>query len=184
MHNVTLVGVLAADSMLNVGDYLATEQTFSMISQVSGRAGRGEKKGRVIIQTYNPEHFVVECAKEHDYDNFYNKELHLREQMEYPPFKDIVVISLLSKNEENAKKDAYKTYDELKYKFKDRENIDIFEAIPAKISKINKEYIWRIIIKVVNAESINSELNELLYNNLNNRSNSSIYIEVNPDNLN
>ena len=84
--NVTLVGVIAADGSLNIDDFRANERTFQILTQVAGRAGREKDKGRVIIQTYNPDNFSIECAKKNDYELFYNTEIGLRKQLKYPPF--------------------------------------------------------------------------------------------------
>ena len=84
--NVTAVGVLAADLILNLPDYTAAERTFQLLTQVAGRAGRGDKLGRVVIQTYNPEHYSIVAAQQHDYLAFYEKEIQMRELMVYPPF--------------------------------------------------------------------------------------------------
>ncbi len=89
--NVTLVGVLAADSALNVGDYRAQERTFQILTQVCGRSGRGEKRGRAIIQTYMPDEYSIQMAKNQDYEKFYNNEIKVREQLNYPPFCDIML---------------------------------------------------------------------------------------------
>ena len=88
--NVTTVGVLAADMILNLPDYTAAERTFQLLTQVAGRAGRGKKQGRVVIQTYNPEHYSILAAQQHDYRSFYQKEIAMRELMAYPPFTYLV----------------------------------------------------------------------------------------------
>src|SRR5699024_3291132 len=92
--NVTLVGVVAADSSLNLGDFRANEKTFQTLTQVAGRAGRGDCEGRVIIQTYNPDNYAIEYSKLQDYDLFYNTEIELRKQLKYPPFCDIILIDM------------------------------------------------------------------------------------------
>ena len=89
--NVTLVGIIAADSSLHIGDYRAEERTFQTITQVSGRAGRGEKLGRVIVQTYNPDNYAIVCSQKQDYENFYDGEIQLRNSLNYPPFCDIIL---------------------------------------------------------------------------------------------
>ena len=104
--NVTLVGVIAADSSLNIDDYRANERTFQILTQVAGRAGREQLEGNVIIQTYNPENFAIQCAKEQNYDKFYNTEIALREQLKYPPFSDIILIGFSSLNENEVKQIA------------------------------------------------------------------------------
>ena len=84
--NVTLMGIMAADMSLNAGDYRGAERTFQMITQAAGRAGRGEKPGRVIIQTYQPENYSVLAASTQNYDSFYETESAFRQMMNYPPF--------------------------------------------------------------------------------------------------
>ena len=96
--NVTLVGVIAADSSLNIDDYRAHERTFQTLTQVAGRAGRGKDKGKVIIQTYNPDAFCIQYAKKQDYKVFYNTEIMLRKQLRYPPFCDIILVGISSEN--------------------------------------------------------------------------------------
>lgn len=91
--NVTLVGVIAADSSLNMDDYRANERTFQILTQVAGRAGRENLPGKVIVQSYNPENFSIQCAKKQNYENFYETEIALRKQLKYPPFCDITVVS-------------------------------------------------------------------------------------------
>lgn len=90
-ENVTLVGVLAADSSLNISDYRGSERTFQLLTQVCGRSGRGDKKGRAIIQTYLPDEFSIQTAKAQDYERFYSNEIKVREMLKYPPFCDIIV---------------------------------------------------------------------------------------------
>src|SRR5699024_11186848 len=100
--NVTLVGVIAADSSLNLDDFKANEKTFQLLTQVAGRAGRENMPGKVIIQTYNPDNFSIECSKKQDYKLFYNTEILIRKQLKYPPFCDIIVIGISSENEQEG----------------------------------------------------------------------------------
>ena len=101
-----MVGVIAADGSLNIDDFRANERTFQILTQVAGRAGREKEKGRVIIQTYNPDNFSIECAKKQDYKLFYNTEITLRKQLKYPPFCDIIVIGFTSTDENEVIKSA------------------------------------------------------------------------------
>ena len=101
--NVTLVGVISADTSLNIEDYRSNERTFAILTQVAGRAGREQKKGKVIVQTYNPENFVIEHAKNQNYEKFYNTEIELRKQLKYPPFCDIIMIGITSSKEEETR---------------------------------------------------------------------------------
>lgn len=106
--NVTLVGVIAADSSLNIQDYRAIENTFQILTQVSGRAGRENNDGNVIIQTYDPDNFCINCAKEQKYEKFYETEISMRKQLKYPPFCDIIMFGINSTNEEDVKKTSRK----------------------------------------------------------------------------
>lgn len=96
--NVTLVGVINADTSLNIPDFRSSENTFSLLSQVAGRSGRSEKTGEVVIQTFNPEHYAIEYAKRHDYLGFYNKEMEMRKILKYPPFYYLCYIKISGKD--------------------------------------------------------------------------------------
>ena len=141
--NVTLVGVISADASLNIEDYRAVERTFQTLVQVSGRAGR-EESGRVIIQTYNPDHYAIIDSQKQDYDLFYNHEVSLRKMLKYPPFCDIMLVSFLSNNMKNIKDISGLVYRKLKSV---ESNLEIYNPVPAPIDKIKGKYRWRIIIK-------------------------------------
>ena len=140
--NVTLVGVLAADSSMNISDYRASERTFQLITQVCGRAGRGDKKGRAIIQTYMPDEFVIQMAEKQDYLSFYKSEIKVREKLNYPPFCDIMIGVLMGPNESTVKNDAKLFYDIFK------EHFELFNPMPAPISKVNDNFRWRVLGKM------------------------------------
>ena len=93
---ITLVGVISADTSLNIPDFRASERTFQMLTQVAGRGGRGEAPGRVIIQTFNPEHYALKHAQSHDYKSFYAEEIQFRQALQYPPFGRIINVRLSS----------------------------------------------------------------------------------------
>ena len=99
IEDVTLVGILAIDTQLNIPDFSSTERTFQLITQVAGRAGRGKKKGHVIIQTHQPEHYAIQCATQHDFDNFIDQEASFRSDLLYPPFCELTNITLSCTNE-------------------------------------------------------------------------------------
>lgn len=151
--NVTTVGVLSADAILNLPFYNSSEKTFQLITQVSGRAGRGDKKGKVYIQTYEPENFIINAAKNNDYELFLHEELKLRKEFAFPPFINIINICLISKNEELVVKTAYEKYDELKVLVqglvKER-SLLLYRPIPHSIYKVNDEYRINLFIKVSN----------------------------------
>ena len=112
--NVTLVGVIAADSSLNIEDFRANEKTLQILTQVAGRAGREKLEGKVIIQTYNPDSLAIEQAKIQDYKEFYNSEIGIRKQLKYPPFCDIIVIGFSGSKEQEVIKQAKKMHKYLK----------------------------------------------------------------------
>ena len=157
--NVTLVGVMAADSSLNIDDYRANERTFDILTQVAGRAGREKLEGKVIIQTYNPENFSIECAKKQDYKMFYKTEILLREQLKYPPFLDICLIRLSSADDKEICEAANFIYKYLKENITNEE-INILKPMPSPILIVRGKYRWRIIIK--------GTLDEVEYKVLNN----------------
>lgn len=143
--NVTLVGVVSADSSLNGEDFRSSEKTFDILTQVAGRAGREKLPGNVLIQTYDPENFAIQCAKEQNYDKFFNTEIALRKQLKYPPFCDIIVFGISSYSKDDVEKASKKLYSILKKNAID--NLEIFMPLPAPIDKIQNNYRWRIIAK-------------------------------------
>ena len=100
--NVGLVGVVAADGSLNIPDYRSAERTFQLITQVAGRAGRGDKKGKVLVQTYSPDNYAITAAAAYDYEGFFNQEISFRRMMKYPPFSDLILVEFTSKDESEA----------------------------------------------------------------------------------
>lgn len=141
--NVTLVIVLNGDSSLNIPDYRSAEKTFNLLTQVSGRAGRNKKEGIALIQTYNPEHYSIMYAKEHDYVGFYNKEIQIRKSLKYPPFSFIVAIRTLSSDINILEKETHKILNYLKNNLNNKYTI----LGPNLSLKINNIYKYQIIIK-------------------------------------
>jgi primosomal protein N' (replication factor Y) len=142
-----VVGVLAADLSLNLPDYKAAERTYQLLTQVSGRAGRGKKEGRVVIQTYSPDHYSVGCSVKNEYNEFYNKEISIREDMNYPPFTRLLCINFSSKNENFLVKNVQDIGIKLKEYMKNMNNMAILGPCPCPISKIKEMFRWQIIIK-------------------------------------
>ena len=183
--NVTLVGVIAADGSLNVDDFRANEKTFQILTQVAGRAGREQEKGRVIIQTYNPDNFSIECSKEQNYDLFYETEIKLRKQLKYPPFCDIITIGISSEDEKTTIETIKKLHTYLKKKIKtDNIGVILYSPLPAPIDKIKNKYRWRMIIKCKFGEDIVKFINGMLeeYNKYK-KNNTKISIALNPSNM-
>lgn len=148
-HKVTLVGILAADLSLHAGNYMAAEKTFQMLVQAAGRAGRGNLPGEVVIQTYNPEHYSIQSAKEGDYLDFYKKEISFRTLLMYPPIANILGILVTSEDEEKAKKatsllgGAIKEWDKDN---KDKE-LKLIGPTPARLAKAKDVYRFVIYVK-------------------------------------
>lgn len=145
--NVTLVGVIAADLSLNIPDYRSAERTFQLITQVSGRAGRGEKPGKVIVQTYNTENYSILHSVSNDYESFYKQEISIRKDMNYPPFAKIFLINMSSKNENLLIKNIQNVGIILKNILTYNDKIEMLGPCPCAISKINEQYRWQIILK-------------------------------------
>ena len=181
--NVTLVGVIAADSSLNIDDYRANERTFQILTQVAGRAGREQLDGKVVIQTYNPDNFSIICAQKQDYEMFYNTEIALREQLKYPPFCDIILIGFNSISENELLEASTKIYNYLKANLNGQE-FNVLKPMPSPIDKIQNRYRWRIIVKGNMTEAANNVLNTCLrkfYNS--NYKNTKVSVDVNPNNM-
>ena len=176
--NVTLVGVIAADSSINSDDYKTVERGFQTLVQVAGRSGR-EEKGRVIIQTYNPDHYAIQNAKNQDYDTFYNQEIALRKMLKYPPFCDIIVVRFNGENIKEIQSVSKYVYDNL-MKLKD-DDVFVYEPVPSPIDKIKNKYRWRMIIKCKVTSKI---LDVLKYaTNVPKVKDTSIVVDINPNSM-
>jgi len=148
---VTLVGVISADTALNLPDFRSAERTFSLITQVAGRSGRGFKRGEVIVQTYNPEHYSIKMALEHNYRSFYEKEMEFRRDLNYPPITNLVAILVRGKDEEKVITASEKIGSLLK---REINRATILGPAPAVLNKIAGKYRWQIIIKTTDMGSI------------------------------
>ena len=156
---VTLVGVINADSSLNVPDFRSAEVTFGLLSQVSGRAGRSGLAGEVIIQTYNPDHYSIVYAKNHDYYSFYKEEMKIRKALSYPPYYYITLVNITSKDYELGFKEANKIGDYL------RKNLNpdtkVLGPSMANIFKMNNIYHYQCIIKYKYDNNLNKVLTNI-----------------------
>lgn len=146
--NVTLVGIISADLSLNVGDFSAQETSFQLLTQVSGRAGRSNKPGRSIIQTYKPENFVIQAVKANDYETFFESELRVREAFSYPPYKNMISIRVVNEDRVDTIDISKEFTLLLKEQFKNLLDVEIIGPNPCKISRINNKYRYNILIKV------------------------------------
>ncbi|HLR33855.1 MAG TPA: primosomal protein N', partial [Tissierellales bacterium] len=146
--NVTLVGIIAADTSLNLPDFRSSERTFQLITQVAGRAGRGDIDGNVIVQTYSPDHFSIQTSKEHDYINFYSKEIALRKEFEFPPFTNLVSIVIYGGDDAKISSISKLVYNDVISGLKENKKEDVIENIygpnPAPLERIKNNYRWQI----------------------------------------
>ena len=182
--NVTLVGILAADMSINIPDYRAAERTFQIITQVAGRAGRGDKQGEVLIQTYTPQHYSLQYAVNYDYEGFYEKEFTVRAMMKYPPFGKLLLINGTSKKEELLKNFMHKITMRIKPLVENCLDIEILGPIPCMISKVKENYRWQIVIKGEFDSYFSKNIKEILYDeNKNVYNDIRISMDINPNNL-
>ena len=181
--NVTLVGVIAADTSLNIDDYRANERTFQILTQVAGRAGREKLPGKVIIQTYNPDNFSIDLAQTQDYKQFYDIEIALRKQLKYPPFCDIIVISFTGTNEKELISTSDYVYQYLNTKM-DKEKYNVYRPVPSPIDKIQNKIRWRMIIKGKMTAKAYGEINECLASIYSkNIKNTKVWADINPNSM-
>lgn len=145
IERVTLVGIMAADGLLYHSDYRASERAFQTLTQVAGRAGRGETEGRVIIQTYTPEHPVIRAVQTHDYEGFVETELMQRESLNYPPYGSLVLIRFSGLEEETVQKSAENVAEECVNNL--GSDWDILGPAPATIMRVANRYRWQILLK-------------------------------------
>jgi primosomal protein N' (replication factor Y) len=138
---VTMVGVITADTALNLPDFRAGERTFQLLTQVSGRAGRSEAGGRVVVQTYTPEHYAIQTAKEHDYLSFYEREIRSREELGYPPFKVLVRLLFTGKDEGTVAAAAAEVALLLEVR------ADLLGPSPCPISKLRGSFRWHLVVR-------------------------------------
>ena len=162
---VTLVGVISADLSLGFPDFRAGERTFQLLSQVAGRAGRGEQKGKVIIQAFNPGHYAIMAAKSHDYLTFFHKEKELREQLGYPPFSYLACLRFQGNNQKETAEAANKIGGEIKAILqrwpKRGKEIQILGPAEAPMAKLKNKYRWQILVKSKGTELLHYLLKEV-----------------------
>lgn len=158
--NVTLVGVLNADTSLNLPDFRSSERTFQLLTQVAGRAGRGDKSGEVVIQTYNPDHYAIQLAKKQDYETFYRYEMSVRKQISYPPYYYTVGITLSLADELELTRKAYQVLAMLKEALSPEAKL--LGPTPKPIARTHNLYHYHIIIKYRFEDNLETVLNRIL----------------------
>jgi primosomal protein N' (replication factor Y) len=164
--NVTLVGGISADLSLNFPDFRASERTFQLLTQVAGRAGRGKTPGKVIIQSFNPEHYSIQFAQQHDYQGFYHQEISQRKELFYPPYCRLVLIRISGNSKDKTKRMAEKLGKSFQGWLREKsgyaQNFQVLGPAPAPLSKIRGRHRWQILIKGKNARYLHSYVKEVI----------------------
>lgn len=158
--NVTLVGVLNADTALELPDFRASEKTFQLLTQVSGRAGRAEKKGEVLVQTFNPDNYAIKLAQAQNYEQYFSKEMRLRHRGGYPPYYYTIQITTSFSDEITAAKKIFQIAEQLKQVL--TAEAQILGPTPRSIMRINNRYYYQLVIKYKNEPKLNEYLQKLL----------------------
>ncbi len=184
--NVTLVGVVSVDQQLYNDDFRSLEKTFSLLTQVVGRSGRGELKGQAIIQTLTPENEIIRLAAKQDYDEFFKTEIRLRKGLVYPPYCDLCVVGFTGENETVVKLAAREALDLLKKYAGDEfkgEKIIVLGPMPARVAKISGKFRYRLIIKCRNTARFRQMISKILVHmGTDSRfSKITVYADINPD---
>lgn len=182
--NVTLVGVLNTDQMLYADDYRSYERSFSLLTQVVGRSGRGESKGMAVIQSYTPDNLIISMAAKQDYDMFYNTEINVRKAMLYPPFADICLVGFVGENQAVTLRGAnefLKSFIALAQKEYPKLPLRILGPSPALVVKVSNKFRYKLIIKCKNNREFRKLLSTLLAEFGNNKEFSSVtaYADMN-----
>ncbi|MBR5145737.1 MAG: primosomal protein N' [Clostridia bacterium] len=181
--DVTLVGILDADQSLHFEDYRAGERTFQLLTQVSGRSGRDEKPGRVILQTYSPKHVVLQLASKQDYLSFYRKEINVREVTGFPPYSTLIRILYSSENEQNVISTLNAQFAELQELRNSDENIVFLTKMKSPVKKIEKKYRFQILLRI--KDEICDDLLQKIFEICDKKTykDVSVFVERNPQNL-
>jgi primosomal protein N' (replication factor Y) len=163
--NITLVGIICADLSLSFPDFRSGERTFQLLAQVAGRAGRGDRPGRVILQTYNPDHFCISAARNQDFNSFYQQEISFRQALAYPPFTRMIQLKISGKDPHETEKHADLVGDHC-HKLKSThtihyQSIQIMGPIEASLTRIAGRYRWQILLKGLNTGALHQFINQL-----------------------
>jgi primosomal protein N' (replication factor Y) len=142
---VTLVGVISADTALNLPDFRAAERTFQLLTQVSGRSGRGEKEGEVVIQTFRPDHYSVAAAARQDYEEFYRQEIETRRELNYPPFSQLANLVVSGEDEGEVQRRAEKLAEEIRARA--AEGLEVLGPAAAPIARLRGKHRWHLLVR-------------------------------------
>jgi primosomal protein N' (replication factor Y) len=167
--NITLVGIICADLSLSFPDFRAGERTFQLLAQVAGRAGRGSFPGRVILQTYNPDHFSILAARDQDYNSFYQQEINFRKTLNYPPFSRMIQLKISGKDPALTQKCARKLGDRCRALKTSNSpvfgTVEIMGPIESSLTKVARRYRWQILLKGRHARALHQFASQLLSEN-------------------
>ena len=181
--DVTLVGVITADTTLNMPDFRSAEKTFQMIAQVAGRSGRAEKEGKVVVQTYNPDHYSIIYAQKHDYTGFFEQEIKLRKELHNPPFSKIASIIMSGENEQSVIKKSSEIADFIKNIIKEKEKIELLGPTSSPLGRIKNRYRWQLTIKGDNEGELKEILLNILQSKLIEGNFVNVSMDLNPNNM-
>lgn len=159
--NVTLVGVISAETSLYLPDFRAAERTFQLLTQVSGRAGRHELPGEVVVQSYNPQHYAIQFAKKQEYENFFEHEIRVRYGMSNPPFMELTAFTSVNEDEDKALYIARRVEERLRHLLLGREDIIILGTSPAPLSRLQGKYRFNIVMKYVKFKTVSAQIREV-----------------------
>ncbi|HEY3425301.1 MAG TPA: primosomal protein N', partial [Negativicutes bacterium] len=154
VKNVTAVGIITADTALNLPDFRAAERTFALLTQAAGRAGRGQKPGQVVVQTYNPEHYAIQASITHDYNTFYQTEIKYRQELGYPPFGQMIKLTVQATDEKKVRRHAETITAQLRNSLKTFQHTEVIGPFPPPVTKINDIFRLNILIKTPDLTNI------------------------------
>ena len=183
---VTAVGIISADSSLNMPDFRAAERCFMLITQTAGRAGRHETRGQVVIQTYNPTHYAVTCGIRQDYEGFYQGEIRMRQLRRYPPFADLFTLTVSGAEEGSVLRAAVQVREQLRRLCAAPEMAasqpEVLGPAPAPVLKVNNRFRYRCVLVGKNDKATRDRISWLLKEFANDRANRglNIFVDCNP----
>jgi primosomal protein N' (replication factor Y) len=183
--NITLVGIICADLSLSFPDFRAGERTFQLLAQVAGRAGRGAAPGRVILQTYNPEHFSIVAAKDQDFKSFYSQEMNFRKALGYPPISRMIQLKIWGKDKQQTENHAHAIgalcWALKSGRFSSYHHVEVMGPIEASLPRIARYYRWQILLKSFNTKALHDYTGRLLAENPASFNNRSVKVAIDVD---
>jgi primosomal protein N' (replication factor Y) len=182
--HVTLVGVVLADTGLGIPDFRAGERTFQLLTQVTGRAGRGDKPGLVIIQSLNPDHYSISTAQLHDYRSLFDREIELRRALQFPPFSRLINIRIEGEQEKQVKKSALALAERARHMAKLHDSVTILGPAPAPLAKLHGRFRWQLLLKSGDIRTLHGFSSALLEAHRATQSNATkLSLDVDPENM-